>query len=423
MAIGHDFKPTIQLMENMNEDLLALESIYQCGLGQERLCNDVLSLGRIQLDMLQLFDCELDLSVEACKVVSIFRSEARMSRIALSATAGANYMDLGVSTVKADPVRLGQVMTNLLTNGIRFTSNSPVRKIELQYDISFTPPDESTCAPPRERTKPSAIKEGQSIYLYIAVKDTGPGLTASELDMLFRRFSQVSPKTHTVFGGSGLGLFVCRKITNLMGGRIEVVSEHGHGSTFRFFVEARACVSQTPAQTQVAKRPAAPTRQHTAHILDSTRMNMPGSNRKPHILIVEDNLINQTVLARQLHHIGFTSQVASNGLEALDKIRKVSRTDGTADGQSFDCVLMDVEMPIMDGLTAVRHLREEEAAGKLRHNAVIALTGNARQGQIEEAMRCGMDQVVIKPYRLDGLLTKIEDVIRGKPAPLPFGPA
>jgi len=264
------------------------------------------------------------------------------------------------------------------------------------------------------------------LYLYVAVTDTGPGLTPQELDMLFQRFSQVSPKTHTIFGGSGLGLFVCRKITELMGGRIEVASEQGKGSTFRFFIRVRACQMQK-RRTEGEWEPDESTRNAepdgTGTLTSAGRPvvkrrqtdKVEQSGPRPHVLIVEDNLINQTVLMRQLRHVGLTCEVASNGLEALEKIRAVSRTDLDASeerGQPFDCVLMDLEMPVMDGLTAVRHIREEEAQGKLSLNLVIALTGNARQGQIDEAIASGMDEVVIKPYRLDDLLEKIEEMMR-----------
>ncbi|OCF32765.1 hypothetical protein I316_05687 [Kwoniella heveanensis BCC8398] len=413
------FHPTHQLLNNIEEDLDALDSIYQCGLGQERICNDVLSLGRIQLE---LFDVDTNVRQQVQKVVSVFRSEARMNRISLSYSMGPNAEKLGIEMIKTDPVRLGQVMTNLLSNGIRFTSNSDIREIEISFDLSFDPPDESNCLPPETDNTSLASSVEQPIYLYIAVSDTGPGMTPDELEKLFQRFSQVSPKTHTIFGGSGLGLFVCR-----LGGRIEVVSDHGRGSTFRFFVKARTCPTAPPSligrRSSVnpghLKAIAPPLKKRdTMSLLSSAKVTVPETSRKPHILIVEDNLINQTVLARQLKHVGFRCQVANNGLEALKKIRKVSAIEGTADGQPFDCVLMDLEMPIMDGLTAIRTIREQELDGQLHRNAVIALTGNARQGQIDEALAAGMDEVVIKPYRLDNLLSKIEGMLLPRKQPL-----
>nr|ODN91900.1 hypothetical protein L203_01154 [Cryptococcus depauperatus CBS 7841] len=393
------FVPTHQLMNNINEDLEALESIYQCGLTQERISNDVLSLGRIQLDMLQMFDVEFDIKKEAHNILSVFQNEARMKRITLSFTAGESHDILGLKSLKTDLVRLNQITTNLLSNAIRFTSTSPIRRINIRSEISFNPPKEGQTFMSQKPVPPKELKDDMVVYLFLEVADTGPGLSPDEVQKLFHRFSQVSPKTHTIFGGSGLGLFVCRKLSELMGGGIDVVSEKGKGSIFRFYVKAKTCrTSKTSAKD--------------LHSLTKVQHNYParyfGMTRKPHVLIVEDNLINQTVLARQLKHCNLTCDVASDGLEALEKIRKASSIGVDSDGQSFDCVLMDLEMPVMDGLTAVKHIREEEGTGKLKKNLVIALTGNARQGQIDQARASGMDEVIIKPYRLDDLLQKIE---------------
>jgi signal transduction histidine kinase len=237
------FKPTSQLLTTIHEDLEALESIYQCGLAQERISNDVLSLGRIQLgessmgqeqawgradwwqicsvrsdhkssaytNLVEMFDVETDILGEAQKVIAIFQNEARMKRIALSYKIGESVERLGVHSIKTDPVRMGQVwvlhprgvadaslrddsVTNLLSNGIRFTSTSSVRKIQLTYDVSFDPPADGSCAMPGlpDPPLPGQLKDDMTVYLYVAVTDTGPGLTPKELDMLFQRFSQVS---------------------------------------------------------------------------------------------------------------------------------------------------------------------------------------------------------------------------------------
>ncbi|OCF32740.1 hypothetical protein I316_05661 [Kwoniella heveanensis BCC8398] len=336
------FTPTKQLLNNIEEDLDALESIYQCGLAQERISNDVLSLGKIQLEM---FDCEVDMMREAQKVLSIFQNEARMKRIALSLKLGDGVEKLGLARVKTDPVRLNQIVTNLLSNAIRFTSTSEIRQIVLNFDISFDPPGENGCVMPRKPTLPASLADDMPIYLYFAVTDTGPGMTEAELEMLFQRFSQVSLKTHTIFGGSGLGLFVCRRhltddqFAHVVGGKIDVISQKGHGSTFRFYIKARTCQTAARVENGLALPKSK---------IKSTRVDIPrfaGVGRKPHVLIVEDNIINQTVLSRQLRHCNVTCDVASNGLEALDKIRAVSSLETPLAGQSFDCILMDLEMP------------------------------------------------------------------------------
>jgi signal transduction histidine kinase len=160
----------------------------------------------MELIRVEVYDVDVDLQHEAQKVVSIFQNEARMKRIGLNLVIGESINRLGVTTIKTDPVRLGQVyvpyiqlfqvlipsVTNLLSNGIRFTSTSEVRRIELRFDLSFDPPAEGTCVMPGLPDKAPLLKDDMRAYLYVAVTDTGPGLTPKELDMLFQRFSQVS---------------------------------------------------------------------------------------------------------------------------------------------------------------------------------------------------------------------------------------
>jgi CheY-like chemotaxis protein len=233
------------------------------------------------------------------------------------------------------------------------------------------------------------LQKDTPIYVFVAVKDTGPGLTPAELDILFQRFSQASPKTHTVFGGSGLGLFVCRKIAEVMGGRIEVVSEAGRGSTFRFFVRALPVLSaENPSAGDGEKHAAKNGPSATARVPVRKPSTTPHPRRR--VLIVEDNLINQKVLTRQLKHIGLDVDVASDGREGLDKIRLAMVTQPplglnvvgadictpppSAKVRPFDCVLMDLEMPVLDGYTTTRCARDDEKAGTIEPTVIIALS-------------------------------------------------
>lgn len=289
MEDSRPFEPTVQLLATIAEDLEALDSIYQCGLTQERISNDVLSLGKIQLDMLQMFDVQIDVRNEAQKIIAVFQNEARMKRISLSLHILESFESLGITNIMTDPVRLGQILTNLLSNAIRFTAASKTRRIELRLDIGLQPPEDGTCTKPLAMpVSPLEVTEQTDIYVFVSVSDTGPGMTDTELATLFQRFSQASAKTHTLFGGSGLGLFVCRQLTELMGGRIEVVSEHGKGSQFRFFI-------RTHPSWNTAKEESRVTHETPRNLL----------TLKPRVLVVEDNIINRTVLLRQLKHVGF----------------------------------------------------------------------------------------------------------------------
>lgn len=209
------FVPPPTLLAELEQDLEALESIYQCGLVQERIAGDVLSLARIQLDMLSVHEVDVDVAKQAQRLLSVFASEAKMNRISLSLDFGDMFRTMGVRAVKTDPVRFGQVVTNLVTNAMRFTSRAAVRNITVRYDLAWDPPAGGSCALP---TSPSATAplhkavppDNTPVYLYVSVSDTGPGMTPDEQKLLFQRFQQGNNRIHTQYGGSGLGLFICR---------------------------------------------------------------------------------------------------------------------------------------------------------------------------------------------------------------------
>ncbi|KAL5490593.1 hypothetical protein ACEPAI_5427 [Sanghuangporus weigelae] len=406
------FRPTKELLRAMDDDLDALDAIYQCGLAQERIANDVLSLSRIQLQILSIQPVEFELIPEIQRIVSIFRNELKMKRINLNTTFDDSLRGLGVNRVRSDKSRFGQVITNLLSNAIKFTDTSnDKRDISITVEVSRRAPGpDEPCVPPREPLgitseddRPIDGHTSTNIFIFVSVRDSGPGLNPDDLALLFKRFQQGS-NSHNVFGGSGLGLFVSRKLCDLMGGRIDVDSTFGEGATFRFFVEA------TTASTSMDHNDVHPgyeteTSGNLFANMEEVKVTIP-----LHILITEDNLINQTVLNRQLLKVGYTTSLASNGMQAIKKIRSLAKSDGLR--KTFDAILMDCEMPVMDGLTAVREIRKMEQTKELPvRSRIYALTGNARAGQIESALEAGMDEVIIKPYRLDELISKIQSSI------------
>jgi CheY-like chemotaxis protein len=271
----------------------------------------------------------------------------------------------------------------------------------------------------------------------IQVKDSGCGLTPEEKKKLFHRFSQASPRTHVQYGGSGLGLFISRQLTELQGGEIGVASESGVGSTFAFYVKARRAESQQnleaiqkrldsdlQSNARLATNIPASIKNHEETV--STILNVPNKSvnsteQSPesdptnwHVLIVEDNLVNQRILAQQLRKLGSTVYVANHGDEALHIIRETVHYKGReADGKELSVILMDLEMPVMDGLTCVRKIREMEAEGLIKgHLPIIAVTANARSEQILMAKETGMDDVMPKPFRVLQIRTKIEVLLK-----------
>ncbi|KAG8934136.1 hypothetical protein FRC02_010513 [Tulasnella sp. 418] len=441
------FMPTRVLLGVMDEDLEALDAIYQCGLAQERIANDVLSLSRLQLQILSIHPVDFNLALEVRRILSIFSNELKMKKIEMSVSFGRSLERFEITHVSADKARFAQVVTNLLSNAIKFTDTSPPpdRRIHVYVDVSPRPPASIQCVPPvlNDNEVEQAVARFKEepwadVYIYVAVSDSGPGLKRSDLALLFQRFQQGS-NSDNVFGGSGLGLFVSRKLCDLMGGNIDVDSVYGQGATFRFYICAKVAPLPAPAQpvaipsgqvgsheerdsgaTASPNSESAVTGLVTARIEAVRRQqqevleNMaPPTQTQFHVLITEDNIINQTVLNRQLKKAGFKTAVASNGKQAIEqvlKLQKKGEDEGERRGYRFDCILMDCEMPVMDGLTATREIRRLEISGELTgKNRIIALTGNARSGQVDSALASGMDMVLIKPYKLDELIQAIRD--------------
>ncbi|KAH8117651.1 hypothetical protein DFH11DRAFT_1724631 [Phellopilus nigrolimitatus] len=333
------YKPTEAMLDAIDDDLEALDAIYQCGLAQERIANDVLSLSRIQLQILSIHPVEFELIAEIQGIISIFRNELKMKRINLNLSFGDSFKKLGVTRVSSDKSRFGQVMTNLLSNGIKFTdTSSNKREISVTVNVSRrAPAPGGPCVPPgdlNEDEDPLDADTPSKIFVFVAVQDSGPG---------FQQGSEVTTAPP-------------------LPQELDQLDRHAGDYPFTS------------------------TRENGGEGVEAS---------KPlHILITEDNLINQTVLKRQLLKAGCTTTLANNGLQAIEKIRSLAISTGPS--RAFDAVLMDCEMPVMDGLTAVREIRKLEEVGEFPiRNRIFALTGNARAGQIQSARDAGMDEVIL----------------------------
>lgn len=359
----------------------------------------------------------------------MFEGELESNDIAMEFRMEKSYLDLQIDHVKLDPSRLLQVLINLTTNAIKFTHAQEKRTIIVSVGASKERPDGSvpgvTFFPSRSPRKALLTDDaewgnGEVIYLQFAVQDTGRGLDDKEKVLLFQRFRQASPRTHVQYGGSGLGLFISRELTELQGGEIGVASERGVGSTFAFYIKARRGDSNADTLTNSVRRSSS----NAAVIVESksnssgkavSRSNTTGQRRtsainpplsspsippppspldftKLRVLIVEDNLVNQRVLQKQLKNIGFVTEVANHGGEAIEVLKRSRFWTGREnDGLDLALILMDLEMPVMDGLTATRHIRDYEADKTIvKHVPIIAVTANARLEQIETAITAGM---------------------------------
>ncbi len=259
--------------------------------------------------------------------------------------------------VTGDVNRIRQVLVNLLDNAIKFTNLGEVRVCVKQFSVDT------------------------EIYeLHFSITDTGIGIPADRMNRLFQSFSQVDMSSTRKYGGAGLGLAISKRLVELMGGQIWAESEVGIGSSFHFTVPLYVKEGKSPSPGSQA-RP-----------FEGLTMNRSQSSR---ILIAEDNLVNQKVMLRMLDKLGYRADAVANGLEVLHALQR----------QPYDLVLMDVQMPDMDGIEATRRIRRFCPAGGPR---IVAITAYALEGDRERCIESGMDGYIAKPVNLNTLKDAIE---------------
>jgi CheY-like chemotaxis protein len=422
----------------------AANNIALCVQHQKSIVDDILTVSKLDSNLLLITPIPTQPVAVIQRAMSMFRPEVSAKKIQFNFCPQPSLDKLGIDWVNIDPSRLLQITVNLITNAIKFTATSTKRVISVHLGASTDSHDlhsdgfeyVSTRSSLTNITEAAEWGTGELVYIRVQVEDTGCGLTPEEKQLLFERFAQASPRTHAHYGGSGLGLFISRQLAELHGGQIGVSSEAGVGSTFGFFIQARRLVThKRPPMSRHTSRGSnaiAEAGADTAYSRLSTGLSLPQSNNthlaspptkpKPkrldtshyshlHILIVEDNLVNQKVLSKQLQKAGITVTVADNGLIALKHLETTEfQKPG---GVPLSIILMDLEMPEMDGLTCVGRIRQMEAKGVIgRHVPVIAVTANVRGEQIAMARDSGMDDVVSKPFRVPELLAKIEALLQ-----------
>lgn len=288
-----------------------------------------------------------------------------------------------------DPLRLGQVLTNLAGNAVKFTEHG-----EVVISISI---DELSGAGNVD------YKESREITLKFSVQDTGIGLYPDQIQSLFEPFSQADDSITRKYGGTGLGLSICRQLTEMMGGKIWVHSAPGHGADFIFTAKFR--LPQKKDNSIVSSGSYEPFKEVSAlsSDLNDRDRNLFKSMRFKDslVLLVEDNPINQEVATEFLREAGITVRIASNGLEALNMIDK----------EPFDLVLMDIQMPVMDGLVAANKIRNEK---KMINIPIVAMTAHAMSGDREKSFDAGMNGHLTKPVDPVELYKVLEQFIVNK---------
>lgn len=428
-------KDAQSLLEIIKLNVEAAESILFCAAHQRRIIDDVLTLGKLGSELLTISPsvfCPVSLLDQA---LQMFKTEFDVNMIKAVVDVDATSSLNTASTIYGDPSRLMQVLVNLLTNAIKFTRTQKDKHITIRFGSSPRTPSTDTFGPDfawhytgvdrPDLTQDPEYGEGQPVYLFFAVIDSGTGVPHGSIDKVFSKFEQADRRTHTQYGGSGLGLYISRELTEMQGGRIGISSQDGVGSTFAFYTKARMAnepnsthteppVHSTDPAAQVAEALEAPLQPKVA----PTSMSLP-SRVDYNILLVEDNLLNQKVLAKQLSKIGCAVRVSNNGAEAIDTVLRMHNEAaeyGTPEPKEasldyFDCILMDWEMPVCDGLRATRSIRKMEARLECKRNVIIGVTANARAEQLAIAMEAGMDTVLPKPFRAAEVLAKIGELV------------
>ncbi|KAJ8123011.1 hypothetical protein ONZ43_g937 [Nemania bipapillata] len=422
--------------------LEAANTISLCASHQKRIVDDILTLSKLDSQLLLVTPVDVQPMAVVQRVLKMFEGELNTNGIEMKFQVKNRYIDMGVDWVKLDPSRLLQVLINLMTNAIKFTQSHPKRSIVVTLDASTDISEitqsgvtyfQSDRSDQEDLTNQPDWGHGAKLNLHFSVRDTGRGLDEHERKLLFQRFSQATPRTHVQYGGSGLGLFISRILTELQGGQIGVDSQKGVGSTFSFYIKSRKTeipptenkvISSAPPLTRApGSSTTIETRQPKASTQDMLSRPIKSPVSEPRfsedgrrlfdVLIVEDNLVNQKVLQRSLRNVGNNTKVANHGGEALEVLKESRYWQGNeSSGDDISIILMDLEMPVMDGMTCARKIRELERDGIIvSHIPIIAVTAYARPEQIENAKAAGVDDVISKPFRIPELIPRIEQLV------------
>ncbi|MGQ4647051.1 response regulator [Lyngbya aestuarii] len=317
------------------------------------LINDILDFSKLEAGEMHLENINFNLPECVKESVSLMTLPAQNKDIKIITEFDINLPE----RVHGDPGKLRQILLNLVSNAIKFT---PQGEIKIQTNLQSETQQDST--------------------IYFAVTDTGIGIPPEALPKIFKSFSQVDASTSREYGGTGLGLAICQQLASIMGGEIGVDSLVNQGSTFWFTVK----LSKPLYHQGIATSSTGKTDNLSDQDIEDARQ--PANiQKKLKILVAEDNLINQTVILSQLQTLGYEAECVANGSEALELLEK----------QDYDLVLMDCQMPVMDGYSAIQELRRRER--NQEHTVVIALTANAMLADRQKCLGAGMDDYLSKP--------------------------
>lgn len=356
--MSHEIRTPLNAILGMNHLLLEkspredqlryLTSMQQAGNNLLQIINDILDISKIEAGKIQLEHIDFNLRETAEGVCQTLHFQAEKKQLSL-------HVDIdhrAPEWIKGDPTRLTQILTNLVGNAIKFTPDGG--KIDLRVQME---------------------KQGEADWLKFEVQDTGIGISPEHLSKIFESFSQESSDTTRKFGGTGLGLTICKQLVELQGGSLQVKSTKGIGTTFWFLLPFEE-----------------------GHAVEKKKLSFfSNSDKKIAVLLAEDQPMNQMVATDTLEELfpGISIDIANNGEEAVQM----------AALKSYDIILMDVHMPQKDGYDATREIRA--SAGKNARTPILALTANAVKEEIDKCLAAGMNRHLAKPFDPEKLRSSI----------------
>ncbi len=330
-----------------------IEIAQRCAYSLLDLLNDILDLSKIEAGRMILEKVPFDLRTVAEDCVRAQAAKAGQKRIELRFEFAGEE-----SNVSGDPLRLRQIVTNLLSNAIKFTEVGSVKV--------------------RQRVISEAAGR---VTMLLEVADTGSGIPEDKLPLIFEKFTQADSSISRKYGGTGLGLAITKRLVEMQGGQIRVESRLGRGSTFTVEIPFEATpVAEPTAEPKPVQGTVAP------------------AGPQPRILLVEDNAVNQRVVLAMLRKKNYKIDVAGNGQEALEKLEHTA--------EPYNLILMDVQMPVLDGLETTRAIRRNAQWNRL---PIIAMTAHAMIGDRERCLQAGMNAYISKPVQQAGLIAVIEE--------------